>query len=225
MKKQIAIAALTLTALTTTATAQAGQYTQAKQGATFFSSAIAGAVAGGPIGFIAGALGGVYWGEQIEKAEEAQAMSEQLAVTERQMGELKQQLLLSQNQARDLEALALESLTLPVLFQTGSDSLSERGREHVYSLAEFLKKHPRFSVRLDGHADPRGTDEYNNVLSAARAVTVKNTLEIAGIKPERIDVRGLGASQSTAFAGDAEGYSKDRRVEIDLIEPPSVVMN
>lgn len=218
MKKAIAITTLALTSLVSTAAVQAdNQYTEAKQGATFFTSAVVGAVAGGPVGFIAGALGGVYMGEQIKQADEVDTMSESLAHANDRIANLSQQLMASQHEVRDMQELAFETLSLPVLFQTGSDKLSTRGRQHVYTLAAFLQKYPQYQVNLDGHADPRGTDEYNNVLSKARAEAVKTALEIAGIEGQRILVSGFGSSQSTASKGDLEAYAQDRRVDIDLI--------
>lgn len=220
MKKVIATT-IALATLTTTGLAQADapskNYTEAKQGATFITSAVVGAVAGGPIGLIAGALGGAYMGDQIKQADEAETMTESLALANDKIEQLNQQLLVSQHEARDMQELAFETLSMPVLFQTGSDKLSPRGRQHVYTLSAFLQKYPQYLVNLDGHADPRGTDEYNNVLSQGRAKAVKSALEIAGIDGDRILVSGFGSSQSTSSKGDLSAYAQDRRVDIDLI--------
>ena len=180
--------------------------------------------------------------DQIKKAEEVDTMSDSLAAANNKIAELNRQLLASQNDQQgkidqlnrqllssqraqqDMEQLAFDSLTLPVLFKTGSDKLSARGRHHVQTLAEFLQKHTNYAVQLNGHADPRGTDEYNNVLSHYRAVAVKDALEIHGVCADRLQVTGFGANHSTALKGDLEAYAQERRVDIELIDS-AVVMN
>lgn len=220
MKKQIATT-IALVALSSSTFVNAGTNktipTEAKQSATFFTSVVAGTVAGGPIGFMVGALGGAYLGEQIKQADEVETMNKSLAQANMTIEELNQQLLASEDEMQDMQELVFESLSLPVLFETGSDTLNDRGRQHIYSLVSFLQKYPQYKVSLNGHTDPRGTDEYNNVLSMSRAVAVKSVLQISGIDGQRILVNGYGASQSTAIKGDQTAYAQERRVDIELL--------
>lgn len=231
MNKRLAITFICMAALTVSTASHAAPYTEAKQGTAFTVSAILGAVAAGPIGLLVGAAGGAYMGEQIKKADEVSDMNDQLALAEQQItvsdGELQQlrfQLVEKNQTATELQEMILESLSLPILFETGSDALNPIGRGHIMALADFLARHTEYHVRLHGHTDPRGTDEYNNVLSEARAITVKDVLEVAGIKPERIEVHGYGSSYALSGEADTEAYARDRRVEIDLITTESLVM-
>ncbi|TQV71145.1 OmpA family protein [Exilibacterium tricleocarpae] len=218
MKKAIAITSLVV-ASTLAAPASFAVNTDVKQGAVFTTTTLAGAVLGGPVGFILGALGGAYMGEQMEKADTADKTSWKLAEAEDHIAELHLQLARANTQVTDLEALAMDSLEFQVLFHTGADNLTERGKQKVATLAKFLTDNPALSVRLVGHTDPRGTDEYNNVLADHRALAVQNALEVRGITLERIERRAFGASQSTAGTGDFEQYAMERRVDIEIFDP------
>ncbi len=234
MKKTIAITSLALVcaasvpavsmAATKTQSADAvkrnsAEVTGLKQGAVFTTSTIAGAVLGGPVGFILGALGGAYMGEQIEKADHADYTAWELAEAEDQIVELHTQLASANNAVENLSNVAMQSLEFQVLFHTGEDQLNTRSVKRVEALGRYLEKNPGLSVRLVGRADPRGTDEYNNVLSEHRALAVQNALETYGIESHRIERRAYGASQSTAAKGDHEAYALERRVDIEVFNP------
>lgn len=191
-------------------------YTELKQGTAFTASAVAGAVLGGPVGMILGALGGAYVGEQIQQADEVQAMNKSLVAAEAEINRLQQQLAFSHQQAEELQELAAESLDLKVLFRKASDTLTEHGRQRVLELASLLKKHPQLNVRLDGYTDPRGTDEYNNVLSHYRAESVRDALVEFGVESGRIEAYSHGSSGSKAAKGDEMAYAAERRVVIDV---------
>lgn len=193
--------------------------TKRKQEAVVLTSAFVGAAAGGPVGFILGALGGGYVANEIEKSDLVEQTELELAETQMQLAQLQTQLSLADAKVGELSQLALDKLEFQVMFHTGADQLTDRGIARVQALAQFLQKHPGLSVRLTGHADPRGTDEYNNVLSDQRALTVQSALEQAGIDIYRIERRAFGADKSQALKGDYEGYAMDRRVDIEIYNP------
>lgn len=234
MKKIIALAAIStaISAATITAPAQAASkgLTELKQGTAFTTGSVVGAIVGGPIGMFIGALGGVYVAEQIKQVDEQEDLTVALAHTEQQVEILSTELAarnqsLSEQEARmaELQALALDQLQLQVMFHTGSDVLTEQGRAQVESLAQFLVKNPTLAIQLNGHADPRGTDEYNNVLSHYRAVSVQQVLESTGIEPGRIAVSAFGSGQSNARRGDLEAYALERRVDITIVQPTAAM--
>lgn len=192
-------------------------YTEFKQGTAFTVSAVAGAVLGGPVGMMLGALGGAYVGDQLKQADEVTDMSESLATAQAEVERLHQQLAFSQQQSEDLQQLAMEAMDLKILFRTGSDTLTEHGQQRVKELAGMLSNYPKLKVRLDGYADPRGTDEYNNVLSYYRAEAVKEALIEAGVKESRIEAYSHGSSNSKAKRGDLQAYAAERRVVIEVM--------
>ena len=108
-------------------------------------------------------------------------------------------------------------------WQTGNDSLSESIVQRLDDLADFLHKNPELNIRLHGHADPRGTDEYNNVLSMHRAINVQKQLESRGIDASRIERYFYGADQSVAAKGDFDSYALERRVTIQVFDPSGEV--
>ncbi|WP_160154515.1 OmpA family protein [Microbulbifer sp. ALW1] len=223
----LALNTLTLSNVATAATDtdkefQGSALTPAKQATVFTGAAVAGAAVGGPIGFIAGALGGAWLGEQIKQAEEADMLATQLTESRAEMGNLAQQLDAARLSANDAQELALDSLEFQMLFTTGDDQLQEAQERHVAAMADFLNRHPQLQVYLEGHSDPRGSDGYNNVLSDQRALSVQRALEAYGVAPERIERRALGASQSKAPKGDADAYALERRVDIHFGTPESV---
>ncbi len=76
---------------------------------------------------------------------------------------------------------------------------------------------PDVSIELTGHTDPRGNDDYNNVLSQYRAKAVKDKLMEIGVEDYRIDTHGEGENYSKAHKGDREAYALERRVDIDFL--------
>jgi len=223
-QKIIAISSLVIAS--TIAPLSQAMETEAKQGASFFTSTILGAVVGGPVGFMLGAIGGAYMGEQIKKAD---ALEDQkgllngaevaLSKSQETIARLEQELLAAENEVVDMQQLAVDNLKFQVLFKTGQDELSARGKNKVQALANFLKQSPDLLVRLNGHADPRGTDKYNNVLSDFRAQNVESDLVAAGIEANRIERQAHGAQASIAPKGDLEAYAMERRVNIEIINP------
>lgn len=196
--------------------------TPAKQATVFTGAAVAGAAVGGPVGFIAGALGGAWLGEQIEQAEEADMLATQLTDSRTELSDLARQLDAVRLSANDANQLALDSLQFQLLFTTGDDQLQDVQLRQVAALADFLNRHPQLQVQLEGRTDPRGSDGYNNVLSDQRALSVQRALENHGIDPSRISRRALGASQSQAPRGDVDAYAMERRVDIHFALPESM---
>lgn len=199
--------------------------TPAKQATVFTGAAIAGAAVGGPVGFIAGALGGAWLGEQIEQAEEADMLATQLSDSRAELSNLAQQLDAARLSASGAKELAVDSLQFQLLFTTGDDQLQEGQLGQLATLADFLNRHPQLQVQLEGRADPRGSDGYNNVLSDQRALSVQRALEAHGVEPERISRRALGATHSKAPRGDADAYALERRVDIHFGLPEAMAGN
>lgn len=201
---------------------EGSKLTPAKQATVFGGAAVAGAAVGGPVGFIAGALGGAWLGEQIRQAEEADMLAIQLSESHAKLGDLAQQLDAARSSANDAHKLALDSLQFQLLFTTGEDQLQDGQLAQLAALADFLRSHPELQVRLEGRADPRGTDGYNNVLSDQRALSVQRALQAQGIEPARISRRAMGSTYSRAPRGNTDAYAMERRVDIFFHLPETV---
>ncbi|GMG88594.1 OmpA family protein [Biformimicrobium ophioploci] len=224
MKKMLMAVTLT-TAVAATGTSHASDSvlsTDAKQAAVFSGMTLAGAIAGGPLGMIAGALGGAWMGDKVEQAHEADMLAEQLAANREELGLLAQQLDAAKLAAGAANEAVIDALHVQMLFATGDDELESGQLRQLATLAEFLGRHPELEIRLDGHADPRGTDEYNNVLADQRALSVQRVLTEFGIDASRIQRHSHGADASTSSKGDVDGYAFERRVDIRIAPADSI---
>lgn len=220
MKKIIAIT-LALASTTTMADGAPKKATELKQATAFTSLGVLGLAAAGPVGMFVGAVGGAYVGEQIKKADGIDALELAKANAENQLKKAKRDLSLRTQEMAQLEQATLDSLQLQILFPTGSDELTPQGKQQVITLGRFLAQNPNLQILLKGHSDPRGTDEYNDVLSHQRALSIQVALEQVGIETQRISVTAHGSAYSNATRGNLDSYAFDRRVEIEILKPES----
>ena len=109
-----------------------------------------------------------------------------------------------------------------MLFRTGSAEITPDIAHQIQVIAQAVAKSPSLKVRVDGYADPRGSDESNMKLSQDRANAVRDLLLAAGVGAELLEVNAYGKTQS--IASDSDGYALERRVRLTLqIESPAAV--
>lgn len=82
------------------------------------------------------------------------------------------------------------------------------------SHAEFLRAHPSFNVVIEGHADERGTPEYNIALGERRASAVKAYLQGRGVSATQMSIVSYGKEKPAVLGHDAKAYEKNRRAVI-----------
>lgn len=109
------------------------------------------------------------------------------------------------------------TLSSDLLFPTNSSYLTEEAKIELSKLSKLLIKDSGRKVRVDGHTDATGTEEYNQWLSEKRAASVKKFLEDAGIAATRISTNGLGQTAPVADNKTPEGRQKNRRVEVIIL--------
>ncbi len=98
-----------------------------------------------------------------------------------------------------------------VFFDFDKFSLKPESREGVERWVAWLKTYPGVTVTLEGHADERGTREYNLALGERRANAAREFMVSLGVPPSRIKVVSFG-KERPAVAGSAEAaYSQNRR--------------
>ena len=102
-----------------------------------------------------------------------------------------------------------------VFFATNESVLTTASRETLRKQAAWLRKNSKITIVLEGHADERGTREYNLALGQRRAEAVSDYFVLNGISKDRITVRSYGEERPLASGQDEESYSKNRRVEIN----------
>lgn len=232
MKSRIILAALAAISMSGTAQAESAG-TAAKQSAVFVGTAVAGAVLGGPIGYLAGGLTGAWLATKVGDASELEPTAAQLADAQASLDSMSAQLRAADTTNRALEDdlgsarhsvtryrdLAARNVTFELMFHTGESGLTADGDARVERLAAFLAEQPDVAVTLSGFADPRGDDAFNLDLSERRARTVAAALEANGVAAPRISLHAFGDQQSAASAGDLDAYALERRVVIELSVP------
>ncbi len=105
-----------------------------------------------------------------------------------------------------------------VLFDFDSAKLKSQSMQSVEDFATFLRKNPKYSAKIAGHADSVGTYEYNQKLSEKRAKIVYDKLITLGIDKNRLTYRGFGELEPFVSNLTAEDRAKNRRVEALLIQ-------
>ncbi len=108
-----------------------------------------------------------------------------------------------------------------VNFAFDQHSLSETGIKAVAQVAASLRKEKKwFLIRINGHTDAIGSEEYNVKLSNRRAASVGKQLVVnEGFDPARMFIKGFGESEPLASNKSADGRRKNRRVEILILLP------
>jgi peptidoglycan-associated lipoprotein len=91
--------------------------------------------------------------------------------------------------------------------------LSPAARAILGTKVEILRTAPAITLRVEGHADERGSDEYNLALSNRRASEVKRFLVQQGVDANRLEVVGYGEEQPMETGHDERAWSTNRRAE------------
>ena len=99
-----------------------------------------------------------------------------------------------------------------VFFETDSTELTPQARATLDSQAQWLQRYSQYTFTLEGHADERGTREYNIALGARRAQTVREYLASRGISPQRMRTISYGKERPVAVCNDISCWSQNRRV-------------
>ncbi len=100
-----------------------------------------------------------------------------------------------------------------VYFSTDSSELSIESQQTLVNQAKWLKQYPDNGIVIEGHADERGTREYNIALGAKRAQAVKAFLVQQGISPARIRTASFGKERPVAVCNDISCWSQNRRAQ------------
>jgi peptidoglycan-associated lipoprotein len=98
-----------------------------------------------------------------------------------------------------------------VFFETDSTELTQRSRDTLDKQAQWLQRYNRYAFTIEGHADERGTREYNIALGARRAQVVREYLVARGIESHRMRTISYGKERPVAVCNDISCWSQNRR--------------
>jgi len=108
---------------------------------------------------------------------------------------------------------SVQTLANVVYFEFDKYELTPESRALLLAHAEKLKG-ASTSVRLEGHADERGSREYNMALGEKRANAVRDFLVLQGVKAASLETVSYGEERPVATGHDESSWSQNRRVEI-----------
>jgi len=111
--------------------------------------------------------------------------------------------------------------TPPAFFASGKDVILKKSFStlemvaSIFNVNAWVKK-----VRVEGHGDDRGNDNFNMQLSERRAASVRNFLLAHGVEPERLESHWYGETQPVDSNKTSKGRAKNRRVDFVILDPP-----
>lgn len=119
---------------------------------------------------------------------------------------------------------ALRVLTTAIHFEYDAASISGGDMAILDQKAAIMQANPGVRIRVTGHCDERGSDEYNLALGMNRAIAAKEYLVRRGIDASRIDVASLGREVPVDPASNEAAWAQNRRDEFDVTAGGSDLM-
>jgi len=98
-----------------------------------------------------------------------------------------------------------------VFFETDSSALTPTAMATLDKQAAWLNRYTNYRILIEGHADERGTREYNIALGARRGSIVVNYLISKGVNPSRLTTKSFGKERPVAICNDISCWSQNRR--------------
>lgn len=118
--------------------------------------------------------------------------------------------------AEAVTAALVADLGNVIHFDYDQDLIKPEDRPILDRKAEIMKANPAVRVRISGHADSRGSDEYNLVLGNKRALAARQYLIGRGIDGGRIDVTSFGEERPVDPAENEAAWARNRRAEFEI---------
>lgn len=153
--------------------------------------------------------------EKVMEAEEAEIEDTATDAAEeaRRQARLKE-LEAAQRMADEVRKFESES----IYFDFDKSHLKPEAKDVLRKKADWLSNNASYSVRIEGHCDERGTNEYNLALGERRAHSAKKFLMALGISDDRISTISYGEERPAVLGHNEEAWEKNRRDELKLVE-------
>ena len=119
-----------------------------------------------------------------------------------------------ENSKLDYETKAIFA-NATVYFEFDKFNLNSKSLQILKSAVSAMKDNQSIRITISGHADERGTREYNLALGQRRADAVKDYFVLSGIDINRISVKSYGEERPISYGSDESSYAKNRRAEIN----------
>ena len=102
-----------------------------------------------------------------------------------------------------------------VYFEFDSFNLSTRSIQALKSITALMQDNPEIEITIAGHADERGTREYNLALGQRRAESVADYLKLKGISRSRLTIKSYGEEMPMVAGSNERSWARNRRAEIN----------
>ncbi len=121
--------------------------------------------------------------------------------------------------ARETRERRLAALTEPIHFEFDRSDLSEVARRALDAKLDVMRVDPSLHIRIEGHTDERGSDEYNIALGMRRASAVRRYLTQNGIASNRVEVISEGEERPLCQDDNESCWARNRRAEFAISAP------
>jgi peptidoglycan-associated lipoprotein len=118
--------------------------------------------------------------------------------------------------AEALRATLVNEIAETIHFEYNMDAISADDQARLDRKAAILRANPALKIRVTGHADERGSDEYNIALGMRRAVAAKAYLAGKGIDAGRVEVASLGREVPIDASSNEAAWARNRRDEFEI---------
>lgn len=110
-----------------------------------------------------------------------------------------------------------QGLLADVRFDYNRHALTDYTRRRLEANARFLKERPQFQIALEGHADERGTVEYNIALGQKRAASARSFLDLVGVSRDRLQATSYGEERPLCMEQNESCWQRNRRVHFEIV--------
>lgn len=117
------------------------------------------------------------------------------------------------DQMQSVSATMANASLKRINFEFDQYTLSAEAKQVLAMNADFINNHSGFVVKIEGHCDERGSDEYNLALGEKRALAAQNYLLSLGVDASRLDIISYGEERPLVMGSNSDAYAQNRRAE------------
>jgi len=113
-------------------------------------------------------------------------------------------------------AAAIETLEEMIFFEYDEAAITSAAEQTLRAKLSILRDNPQVEIRIEGHADERGSTEYNVALARERAEAVRDFLVGFGLDPDRFETISYGEEQPLVNQSNESAWARNRRAEFAI---------
>ena len=121
-------------------------------------------------------------------------------------------------EAEDTDVMAEGKILNTIYFNFDKADLQPSSIEVLKKIGAWLSKNPEKKIRIEGHCDERGTDEYNIALGERRALAAKNYLSTMGVSMQNVTTLSFGEEKPAETGHNESAWAKNRRAEFKIVK-------